>query len=210
MCFPAVCSIAQRFIREKFYCEIKTREPENQIENKMGKKARTGEIVFDRASRVDFVTGFKRRKDERRKEAKKQIEKELKEEVRERRREKRQQMRDAASRVHVLGEPEIDSEHDEENGQQESEDVYMKLDSHVVPKQPSQLTKEHESSSESEQSEQSEESEESDVELEEAMNHPEEEEVSLPETNAVRSRKQAARRVLCSPHRFMRLVHKRR
>ena len=39
-------------------------------------------IVFDEASRKNFLTGFRKRKNERRKKAKEQLEKEFKEEIR--------------------------------------------------------------------------------------------------------------------------------
>jgi ribosomal RNA-processing protein 17 len=48
---------------------------------KKNKKNKT-EIVFDEAKRVDFLTGFRRRKEERRKKAKDEYEKTAKEEMR--------------------------------------------------------------------------------------------------------------------------------
>ena len=52
--------------------------------NKTSKKnkAHKTSIVFDEASRKNFLTGFRKRKNERRKKAKEQLEKEFKEEVR--------------------------------------------------------------------------------------------------------------------------------
>lgn len=52
--------------------------------NKTGKKnkAHKTSIVFDATSRKDFLTGFRKRKNERRKKAKEQLETEYKEEVR--------------------------------------------------------------------------------------------------------------------------------
>ena len=52
----------------------KNRPPKNK-----GKKTT---ITFSEASRKDFLTGFRKRKNERRKKAKEQLEKEYKEEVR--------------------------------------------------------------------------------------------------------------------------------
>ena len=49
--------------------------------NKKNKSNKTS-IVFDESSRKDFLTGFRKRKNERRKKAKEQIEKEFREEVR--------------------------------------------------------------------------------------------------------------------------------
>ena len=48
---------------------------------KKSKKDKTS-IVFDEASRKDFLTGFRKRKNERRKKAKEQLERDLKEEIR--------------------------------------------------------------------------------------------------------------------------------
>ena len=48
---------------------------------KTPKKARKTEIVFDEGKRRDFLTGFRKRKEERRKRAREQYEKELKEEI---------------------------------------------------------------------------------------------------------------------------------
>ena len=38
-------------------------------------------IVFDEAARTEYLTGFRKRKEERRKKAKEQIEKEVKDEI---------------------------------------------------------------------------------------------------------------------------------
>ena len=46
-----------------------------------GKKRKT-EIVFDEAKRRDFLTGFRKRKQERREKAKLEYEQKLKEEIR--------------------------------------------------------------------------------------------------------------------------------
>ena len=46
-----------------------------------GKKRKT-EIVFDESKRRDFLTGFRKRKQERREKAKLEYEKKLKEEIR--------------------------------------------------------------------------------------------------------------------------------
>ena len=45
------------------------------------KKERKTEIVFDENKRCDFLTGFRKRKDERRKKAKEEFEKKLKDEI---------------------------------------------------------------------------------------------------------------------------------
>ena len=45
------------------------------------KKERKTEIVFDENKRRDFLTGFRKRKDERRKKAKEEFEKKLKDEI---------------------------------------------------------------------------------------------------------------------------------
>ena len=45
-------------------------------------KSNKTSVVFNEASRKDFLTGFRKRKNERRKKAKDQLEKEYKEEVR--------------------------------------------------------------------------------------------------------------------------------
>merc|ERR1712141_894859 len=47
-----------------------------------GPKKRKSEIVFDETRRKDFLTGFRKRKQERREKAKDQQEKQLKEEIR--------------------------------------------------------------------------------------------------------------------------------
>ena len=49
--------------------------------NSVAKKQRKTEIVFDENKRRDFLTGFRKRKEERRKKAKEQYERELKEEI---------------------------------------------------------------------------------------------------------------------------------
>ena len=53
--------------------------------SKKARKAGQSEIVFDRTKRIEFCTGFKRRKDERRKEAKEKLKQEEKEKRRENR-----------------------------------------------------------------------------------------------------------------------------
>ena len=45
------------------------------------KKVRKTEIVFDESKRRDFLTGFRKRKEERRKKAKVEFEKKLKDEI---------------------------------------------------------------------------------------------------------------------------------
>ena len=47
-----------------------------------GPKKRKSEIVFDETKRKDFLTGFRKRKQERRQKAKDEQEKQLKEEIR--------------------------------------------------------------------------------------------------------------------------------
>ena len=61
------------------------------ILRKMGKrktaagntKKRKTEVVFDESKRRDFLTGFRKRKDERRKKAREQMETKLKQEIKE-------------------------------------------------------------------------------------------------------------------------------
>lgn len=69
--------------------KVKTKRAEFEKHCKMGAKAKKGgskvrktEIVFDESKRRDFLTGFRKRKQERRKKAQEQIEKTLKEEIR--------------------------------------------------------------------------------------------------------------------------------
>ena len=54
-------------------------------------------IVFDETSRKDFLTGFRKRKNERRKKAKEQLEKDLKEEIQRAKRKAREDMEQAKS-----------------------------------------------------------------------------------------------------------------
>ena len=49
--------------------------------NKPKKVRQKSEVIFDESKRVDFLTGFRKRKDERRKRAKTEFEKKLKDEI---------------------------------------------------------------------------------------------------------------------------------
>merc|ERR1712008_436166 len=49
--------------------------------NKPKKVRQKSEVVFDESKRTDFLTGFRKRKDERRKRAKTEFEKKLKDEI---------------------------------------------------------------------------------------------------------------------------------
>ena len=74
----------------------------------MGKKARKAgqsEIVFDRSKRIEFCTGFKRRKDQRREKAKaklKEDEKEKKRENREARVKQRQLVEEQYEQIRAI------------------------------------------------------------------------------------------------------------
>ena len=49
--------------------------------NKPKKVRQKSEVIFDESKRADFLTGFRKRKDERRKRAKTEFEKKLKDEI---------------------------------------------------------------------------------------------------------------------------------